>query len=68
MQEVQILNKHFQIFSGADEWYIQYEEDSKIIETWCWGHNDTEFGVGGEKIFGGVLKFLGNTVYEEESY
>jgi len=60
---------HIQIYSSYDGWYIQclHKDSGDLKYSWSWGHEDYEAGVGGEKLFGDLLKALGYSVYMEDS-
>lgn len=49
----------YKIYSRYDGWAIQ---KGATEEYWSWGYEDFEEGVGGEKIFGEILKQLGHEV------
>lgn len=62
----------FDIECYCDGWAITMLDDTKDppkkIESYYWDHNDSELGVGGEKIFADILEKLGYTVKCEDAY
>ena len=57
-----------QVYSECDGHSIQVlnADADRVLHSSSWSHND--LGVGGEKNFVELLKYLGYTVYHEEVY
>ena len=64
------MKNHIQIESSYDGWFIQVlnPEGDRVLKVFSWGHNDTENGVGGDKLFAELLEYLGHSVNWEEYY
>ncbi len=58
-----------QIESDGEGWWIEVRnsEGDRVLKSFGWGHNDTELGVGGEKVFADILRYLGHSVEVEDS-
>ena len=59
-----------QIESDNEGWWIEVRnsEGDRVLKAFGWGHNDIELGVGGEKVFADILRYLGHSVEVEDSY
>ena len=59
-----------QVYSECDGHSIQVlnADGDRVLHSSSWSHDDLELGVGGEKYFVELLKYLGYTVYHEEVY
>jgi len=61
--------RHIQIESSYEGWFIQVIDLDTIeppLKVFSWEHNDTENGVGGDKIFAELLEYLGHSVSWDE--
>lgn len=61
---------HIQVYREYDGHSIQVLSADGDRQLWhkSWDRNDDELGVGGERNFVELLKFLGYTVYHGEVY
>ena len=70
MTMIEDKDVHIQVYSEYDGHRIQVLElgAGRVLHSSSWSHDRIAQGVGGEKNFVELLKFLGYNVYHEDVY
>jgi len=59
-----------QVYSGYDQWSldIKHIDSATVVHSFRWGHEDSKFGIGGEKLMAQIFKVMGYGVSLEDDF